>query len=179
MKRTQILNLLQEYSGWDAEEEDMRKRMLAFVGANENCFERSLVEGHLTGSAWIVSADKRAAVMIHHKKLDRWLQPGGHADGDSDLAAVALKEAQEETQLKSLDLISDKIFDVDIHWIPDNPKDKGHFHYDVRFLIESDHTESPVVMKETKNAKWVKMEDISQLTDSRSVLRLVEKCEAK
>src|SRR5688572_26513021 len=85
-----------------SEEAQVRNDFLAFIAANADCCERTLVSGHCTGSAWLVSADGERVLLTHHRKLQRWLQLGGHADGDTDLAAVALREAQEESGLAGL-----------------------------------------------------------------------------
>src|SRR5215470_6105707 len=92
--------------------------VIQFVRANPDCFERSCVPGHVTGSAWILSADRRAFLLAHHAKLDRWLQCGGHSDGDPDTAAVALREAREESGLEKLEFAQREIFDVDVHVFP-------------------------------------------------------------
>jgi 8-oxo-dGTP pyrophosphatase MutT (NUDIX family) len=91
--------------------------------------------GHFTASCWLVSADGQRLLLTHHRKLQRWLQLGGHADGDRDLAQVALKEAEEESGLSGLVLEDPAIFDLDKHWIPERKDVPGHWHYDVRFVI--------------------------------------------
>lgn len=103
----------------------------------EAAFLRERLAGHFTGSAWLVSADGQRALLMHHRKLDRWLQPGGHADGDTDLAAVALKEAQEESGLPALRLEDGVIFDLDRHWIPARGEVPGHWHFDVRYVVRN------------------------------------------
>jgi ADP-ribose pyrophosphatase YjhB (NUDIX family) len=107
----------------------------AFAGAHTDCCERTLAEGHFTGSAWLVSADGERVLLTHHRKLGRWLQLGGHADGEGDLAAVALREAEEESGLSRL-LVEPEIFDLDRHLIPARGSEPAHWHYDVRFLAE-------------------------------------------
>jgi len=107
-----------------------------FVRDHPECCERSLVQGHLTGSAWLVSADEQRVLLTHHRKLDRWLQLGGHADGDSNLADVAQREAEEESGLAGLQVDPD-IFDLDRHRIPARGDDPEHWHYDVRFVVRA------------------------------------------
>src|SRR5215510_11521790 len=96
----------------------MTAALRQFVAANPNCFERSLQIGHVTGSAWIVDLDRTHALLTHHRKLNKWLQLGGHADGDPDILRVALREAREESNLDAIRPVSENIFDVDIHVIP-------------------------------------------------------------
>lgn len=99
-------------------------------------FTRENLAGHYTGSAWLVSADGERVLLTHHKKLQRWLQLGGHADGDVCLARVALREAEEESGLTGLRVFK-PIFDVDRHRIPARGEEPEHWHYDVRFVVQA------------------------------------------
>lgn len=109
---------------------------MSLVAGQEDACQRSRLDGHLTGSAWLVSSDGRQALLMHHRKLGRWLQPGGHADGDWDLAAVALREAEEETGLSDLQ-VDPVIFDLDKHRIPARAGVPEHWHYDLRFVVRA------------------------------------------
>ena len=175
MHRQPLLQLLQQHAPADPNEEAMTQATIAFIEQYPNCFERSLLIGHVTGSAWIVSPDRTQTLLIHHRKLDRWLQPGGHADGDPDVAAVALREAQEETGLTSLKLLSPEIFDVDVHQIPARKEVPEHLHYDIRFLLEADPDEPFGFSDEIENIQWFLMEEVDKHTDSESILRLIRK----
>ncbi|MCS4230829.1 ADP-ribose pyrophosphatase YjhB (NUDIX family) [Stenotrophomonas maltophilia] len=125
-----------------------------------NPFLRERLEGHFTGSAWLVSADGQRILLTHHRKLDRWLQLGGHADGDRDLARVALNEAEEESGLSGLSLDDPAIFDLDKHWIPERHEVPGHWHYDVRFVIRAGASEAFAISEESLALAW---RDIAQL----------------
>ncbi|GAB4040941.1 NUDIX hydrolase [Spirosoma gilvum] len=175
MHRKPLLSLLYQHTPLDLNEQAMTEATIAFVEQHPDCFERSLLIGHITGSAWIVSPDRQQILLIHHRKLDRWLQPGGHADGDPDVAAVALKEAQEETGLQSVRLLSPAIFDVDIHTIPKRNDVPEHVHYDIRFLLEADPSETFGFSDEIKNIQWFSIENAYSLADSESILRLLRK----
>lgn len=117
-------------------------------------FQRSRLAGHFTGSAWLVSADGRRVLLTHHRKLDRWLQLGGHADGDRDLAAVALREAEEESGLPGLRLESSALFDLDRHWIPERGQVPGHWHYDARYVVRAGTDEGFIVSEESLDLAW-------------------------
>ncbi|MGX9720221.1 NUDIX hydrolase [Stenotrophomonas acidaminiphila] len=120
----------------------------------EDPFARARLAGHFTGSAWLVSADGRRVLLTHHRKLDRWLQLGGHADGDRDLAAVALREAEEESGLPGLRLESQAPFDLDRHWIPERGQVPGHWHYDARYVVRAGADERFVVSGESLDLAW-------------------------
>ena len=153
----------------------MTAATITFVEEHPNCFERSLLVGHITGSAWIVSPDRQQVLLIHHRKLDRWLQPGGHADGDPDVSAVALREAQEETGLTTLTLVSPAVFDVDIHPIPARNEVPAHLHYDMRFLLHADPNELLGKSEEIVNIQWFLMKNAIKVSDSESIFRLIRK----
>lgn len=128
-------------------------------GANSMPWLRAREEGHFTGSAWLVDRSGRKVLLTHHRKLDRWLQLGGHADGEQDLSAVALKEAQEESGLSNLRVDPD-IFDLDRHWIPERADVPGHWHYDVRHVVHAGANENFVVSDESHALAW---RDIAEL----------------
>ena len=130
-----------------------------FLDQQPQPFERSNRAGHFTGSAWLVSADGRRALLTHHRKLDRWLQPGGHADGDTDLARVALREAEEESGLRDL-LVEGSIFDLDRHLIPARGDEPAHWHYDVRYVVRAMGSEAFAVSEESHALAW---RDIAEL----------------
>jgi len=149
--------------------------MQAFVAAHEDCFRRELGIGHVTGSAWVLSPDRRRVLLTHHRKLDLWLQLGGHADGEWDVRLVALREAREESGLVRVRLLADAIFDVDVHSIPARAREPAHFHYDVRFVCEADDMEPLVVSDESHDLAWVELDRVAVLSADRSVLRMVRK----
>ena len=150
-----LKTLLENYTSSYPEEEISRSRMLEFMEAHEDCFERSQKLGHFTGSAWIVNYNNSAFLLTLHKKLGKWLQCGGHADGDHNIARVAMREAHEESGLKCLDFVFPQIFDVDAHKIPDWNGIPGHWHFDVRFLIrQTKQTEEIIISDESLDLRW-------------------------
>jgi 8-oxo-dGTP pyrophosphatase MutT (NUDIX family) len=124
-----------------------------FAALGAEGFTRAHLAGHFTGSAFLVSADGQRALLLHHSKLQRWLQPGGHADGDLDLAAVALREAEEETGLTGLAVGAD-IFDLDRHTIPARGAEPEHQHWDVRYVVRCSGDEAPRINNESRAFAW-------------------------
>jgi 8-oxo-dGTP pyrophosphatase MutT (NUDIX family) len=175
MHRSPLLNKLREYQPYDRHERDMYETLARFVKTESECFNRSLQTGHVTGSAWIVDPGRSRALLTHHHKLDRWLQLGGHADGDNDILRVALREAREESGLDRIRPLSEDIFDVDVHPIPARDTEPRHLHYDVRFLLEADAEAPLVISSESKDLAWVNLSDIARFTAERSIARMAAK----
>ncbi|WP_245816826.1 MULTISPECIES: NUDIX hydrolase [Reichenbachiella] len=142
----------------------------------DNCFERSLSFGHITASAWVLNPNRDAVMLLHHKKLDRWLQPGGHADGDEDVVRVAQKELSEETGLTQVKLLKDGIFDLDIHAIPARKADLAHEHYDVRFVFVALQPDEMKKNEESNDLAWIPLEQLDDyVAGEASILRMLEK----
>ncbi len=156
-------------------------RIRALVEGHADCFERTCLPGHVTASAWILSPDEQACLLTHHRKLERWLQLGGHADGDPDPLAVALREAQEESGMAQFDVLSlDEggvpiPLDVDVHLIPARGDEPAHEHHDVRFLLRA-HPDQPLVTSEESiDLQWFSPERFAAMTDEESLLRMARK----
>ncbi|RPE81995.1 NUDIX hydrolase [Vulcaniibacterium tengchongense] len=116
-------------------------------------FRRERLAGHFTASCWLVDRAGARVLLTHHRKLGRWLQLGGHADGDRDLARVALREAEEESGLGGL-TVEPGLFDLDRHWIPARGDVPGHWHYDARFVVRAGTDERYVVSEESHDLAW-------------------------
>ncbi len=173
--QSDALILLERYDPIDENELIAKRFIYDFVRQNVNYWSRSTLNGHLTASAWITNQQQNQAVLLHHKKLDIWVQPGGHIDSsDESLQAASLREAQEETGLKQLKITSTDIFDLDIHLIPARKLEPEHWHLDVRFLFvaEQPHLE---VSQESNAVVWFGRSEIEKLTEEESVLRMVRK----
>lgn len=173
--RRHILAAIDEYLQANPQEKSIGQRLIQFINDDDNCFQRSNPHGHITASAWIIDPRSDKILLVHHRKLDAWLQCGGHADGDHDPARVALREAQEETGLKSLQFVTEMIFDIDIHPIPSQGSVQEHFHYDIRYLLAADANEQPTCSNETLAVKWLSAKELPKLTREYSVLRMAEK----
>jgi 8-oxo-dGTP pyrophosphatase MutT (NUDIX family) len=177
MHRQELLELLKGYQTRFMDELAFVNRSIAFVEQHTEVFFRELWPAHVTGSAWVVNPDRSHVLMMHHKKLDRWFQPGGHADGDSDIVRVALKETAEETGIDSADikLVSQEVFDVDIHTIPARGADPDHQHIDIRFLVEIDDRLPVPGNDESHDVIWVGLQHVSRYNRNRSTYRMLEK----
>lgn len=176
MHRALLLELLERYHPFDQHEQRMYHQLEQFVQTNSECFSRELLAGHITGSAWIIDHQRQHILLTHHRKLDRWLQLGGHCDGNADVAQVALREAQEESGLTHIHFLSPDIFDLDIHSIPATAREPKHYHYDVRFLFTADHTQPLVISQESKELAWIPIDKVASLTQDSSILRMLHKC---
>jgi len=177
--RKPLLELLDRYRARHPGEAAVVDRIRALVEAHPDCFARSCAPGHVTGSAFVVSPDLRHCLLVHHRKLGCWLQPGGHADGDPDLAGVALREAREETGLARLRFASEAgqrlPFDLDVHDIPAFGGEPAHEHHDVRFLLIADPLETPVASAESNAVRWFDREKLRDLGVDASLLRMSDK----
>jgi 8-oxo-dGTP pyrophosphatase MutT (NUDIX family) len=175
LNRFKLIQMLQGYFPVAEEEIKFKKEMITFIEENSNCFERSLEIGHITASSWLLNKDHSKALLMHHTKLDTWFQLGGHCDGNPDVLAVAIKEAQEESGIIGITPVSEEIFDIDIHLIPGNAREKEHYHYDVRFLLHVNSDEQIVQNRESKELRWIEKKLTSLPTQNPSVIRMFNK----
>jgi 8-oxo-dGTP pyrophosphatase MutT (NUDIX family) len=139
---------------------DAREFILDFIASHEDALTRACADGHLTGSALVIDRSRRCALLMHHRKLDKWLQMGGHADGDGDLARVALREATEESGLAELMLASTTPVDLDVHRV-EPPGEVPHLHLDVRFLVVAPPGSDPIANHESRELRWVALDDLA------------------
>jgi 8-oxo-dGTP pyrophosphatase MutT (NUDIX family) len=170
---TTLPTLLAQYAAYD-DEQVFKKQMLALL-AHPRAYYRDHLPGHITGSAWVLNEPLTKVLLVHHVKLNRWLQPGGHADGNMDVMAVALRELQEETGIQTVKLFRAGIFDLDIHSIPARTEFPQHDHYDVRFVFIANEVEPLIVSEESHDVQWIAIDNIQQFTSSESILRMVRK----
>ena len=144
--------------------------------SSARAFYRDHLPGHITGSAWIVNQDFSKTLLIEHAKLKKWLQPGGHADGETEVMNVARREALEETGVSGLIPLSTTFFDLDIHPIPERKDFPAHNHYDVRYIFQVNDSVELTISDESTGLKWVSFETIASLTNNnQSIMRMVEK----
>ena len=156
-----LLVVLTAYRPDSAAQAAAREAFIGFARSHPDCCRRQHVPGHFTGSAWLVSADGRRVLLTHHRKLRRWLQLGGHADGESDLARVALREAEEESGLAGL-RVEAGVFDLDCHPIPAHGSEPGHRHWDVRYIVRAGADERFRVGAESLDLAWWPVRDLAR-----------------
>jgi 8-oxo-dGTP pyrophosphatase MutT (NUDIX family) len=159
--RVPLLDALARYAERHPTEKSVADQFRAFIASHPDCLYRELAAGHLTTSAWLVDAEGRRALLLHHRKLDRWLQPGGHADGNTDLSASALREAEEETGIEGLEVEPD-IFDLDRHRIPGRAHEAEHWHYDVRYVVRAPTDAHAVINHESRAMAWRSIADLDR-----------------
>lgn len=181
MDRTGLIRLLDRYQNRHSDELDTIGRVRQLLAERERAFHRDCFDpGHITSSAWIVSRESGAALLTHHRKLDRWLQLGGHADGQTDVLVSALREAEEESGLRGFESLpvaaGPEILDVDVHEIPARGKEPAHEHHDIRFLLRvSDNQSIARQIEESKEIRWFPSHGIETRFDEESLARMARK----
>lgn len=173
--RTDLIEALKRYSTDFKTEENFKLQFLHLL-EHPRAYFRDHLPGHITGSAYIIDETGQYILLTHHAKLNRWLQPGGHADGDEDISDVALREAKEETGLINFKPVGNSFFDIDIHIIPARKDFPEHFHFDVRFLFVASKDEAFTCSEESHALAWKNAKELPALVgNSGSILRMAQK----
>jgi 8-oxo-dGTP pyrophosphatase MutT (NUDIX family) len=160
------------------EELGYRQQMVALLDSCPQCFRRDAFPAHFTGSAFVVSADGRRGLLHHHRKLDRWLQFGGHCDGEENVLAVAQREAYEESGIAGLAVASTHPFDLDIHEIPAFKDEPAHLHYDIRYVLIAPEKAEIRTSPESKELRWFSPEEMNTWSLDPGLCRLIAKWQA-
>ena len=173
-----LLKALKNYKPFDKNEEEHLRKVQDFIRTNNDLFSRSNQSGHITGSGFLMNSDLTKLLMTHHKALDKWLQFGGHSDGDKNTMRVAARETMEESGIEDFVSLKDEIADIDVHPIPYNEKKKvpAHFHYDIRFIFTTDK-EKYQVSDESIDLKWFTLEEFKKLEANETQQRFAKKWE--
>ena len=180
--RRDLLAILERYSARYPLERETADRIAQLVASHDDFLFRSCVPGHITASAWIVDSAGARYMLLHHRKLGRWLQPGGHVDGQHPSAAV-LREAEEETGITGFEFLGPfgvggepLPFDLDVHTIPARPGEPAHEHHDVRYLLRAPTGAEPVVAEREAHAvAWFDASSPKPLAGEESLLRMWRK----
>jgi len=157
--------------------EASRRQILEFVDTHPDALHRSCLEGHLTGSAVVIDPSTQLVLLLFHAKVQRWLQPGGHADGDGNLARVALREAEEETGIDGLRVLTPAV-DLDVHVFhnakaPEPDREPDHLHLDVRHLVLAPAGAVPRGNEESEGLRWVAAGELGALELDEGTVRMV------
>ena len=170
---------LTRYVPRDESQAAVRRRILDFLDAHPvDAHRRTCLEGHLTASVLLWDADAERLLLHHHRALDRWLQLGGHCDGDANLAACAWRETVEESGIQPAWMAPDPV-DLDVHLIPERPARDGlpgepaHLHLDVRYLALAPPGAEPRCSEESLAVRWFLPAEARELSLDPSLERLL------
>jgi 8-oxo-dGTP pyrophosphatase MutT (NUDIX family) len=169
-----LLRQLLDYAPQAPSEQKAREIMLEALTKSPACFERTHLPGHFTASIWALVPRENLVLLVHHRKLGRWLQPGGHVDGSPLLLPAALRELEEETGIHTVSVVPG-IFDLDVHPIPARGEMPEHLHLDVRFAVTLPFAHELCCSEESSEVAWVSTSKIRERTDEESILRMVQK----
>ena len=164
MNRDELITQISEYCPCNEQEQADKKNILAFLSENDNAFLRENELAHMTASAWVVNHNRTKVLMVYHKIYDSWSWTGGHADGETDLLSVALREVTEETGIRHVRPVSENIFSLEVLTVDGHEKRgsyvPSHLHMNVTYLLEADEAESLTVCEEeNKGVAWFSLED--------------------
>lgn len=184
MMNKKIYDLINDYQPFDEHEIEVKKAMLQFINNNEDVLTRDNKIGHFASSAWIVNKERTKVLMIYHNLYKSWAWVGGHADGDSDLLHVALKETEEETGLTNVKVLDNNLFGINISPVEEHIKRGNlvntHLHLDVVYLLEADE-EDTIRIKEDENSdiKWIDIDKIDELNIEEVMLPVYKRLNKK
>ncbi len=165
----ELIKALEEFTPYDELEKVDKEVILDYIKKSDKCLTRDDKIAHITTSAWIVNKERTKVLMIYHNIYQSWAWVGGHADGDSDLKKVILKEIEEETGVKKAKFLSDKIYGVNIVTV-DNHIKRGkqvnsHLHLDIEYVLEADEKETIRIKEdENSNVDWIPIEKVEEVT---------------
>lgn len=141
-----IYSQIEKYRPFNEQERRDKELILKFLRENEDAFERSNATAHMTSSAWVINRDATKVLMVYHKIYDSWSWTGGHADGERDMLALAIREVQEETGVKNVKPVSDDIYSLEILTVDGHEKRgeyvSSHLHMNVTYLLRADEEEN-------------------------------------
>lgn len=163
-----LLNLLETYKPFDATEAAHVVQLKQFLKESSNAYDRSNLIGHVVAEAWIVNPTRTHVALVEHGLSKIWIVPGGHCDGNPDVQAGAIREAQEETGLTNLQpLLNGGLFDINVGAVPTREKSWGiepeHLHFDVCFAFEAPENAPLKISEESDDLAWVAIKDIQHL----------------
>ena len=184
-----IRKAIRDYTPFNEQEAADKAMILDFLAKNSDAFYRSNLTAHMTASAWVVNPAHDRVLMVYHRIYDSWSWTGGHADGDEDLARVALREVREETGVQSARLLSRDIFSLESLTVDGHEKHgayvPSHLHLNVTYLLEADDRDALTVCEEENSGvRWFGLDEALQASSepwfvSRIYRKLNEKLRAR
>ena len=180
-----IREAIRDYIPFNEQEAADKALILGFLAGNDDAFYRTNLIAHMTASAWVVNPAHNRVLMVYHKIYDSWSWTGGHADGDEDLARVALREVREETGVKSARLLSTEIFSLESLTVDGHEKHgayvPSHLHLNVTYLLEADDTDPLAVCEEENSGvRWFGLDEALEVcTEPWFIERIYSKLNAK
>ena len=180
-----IYEQIKAYRPWNEQERQDQALILAFLERNPDAFYRSNLLAHMTASAWVVNPQRSKALMVYHRLYDSWSWAGGHADGEEDLLAVALREVREETGIQRLRPVTEEIYSLEVLTVDGHEKQgkyvPSHLHLNVTYLLEAEE-EQPLRICEAENSgvAWFPLADaLAASTEPWFVERIYKKLNEK
>ena len=164
MNRIRLTEQIRDYCPWNEQEAADKEVILRFLAENEDAFERENRIAHMTASAWVVNRERTKVLMVYHKIYDSWSWTGAHADGETDLLAVALREVREETGVKNVSPVSEELFSLEVLTVDGHEKRgkyvPSHLHFNVTYLLEADEGDPLTICEdENKGVAWFSLEE--------------------
>ena len=155
MTREDSIRQIENYPPFNEQEEKDKALILGWIRNNENAFSRENTVAHITASAWVVNKDRSKVLMVYHNIYNSWSWLGGHADGETDLLSVAIREVKEEAGISNVRPVSEEIFSLESLTVDGHVK-KGnyvssHLHLNITYLLEAD-SEEQVSVKADENS---------------------------
>ena len=166
--------LIDQYAERYPEEDDTVAVLQQFLSGDDS-LDRPRRIGHLTGSAWLVNRSRDRVFLVHHRKLDLWVQPGGHIEAGETVLEASRRELIEESGIRDVKLLDDNIYDMDIHLFPARGDKEAHYHYDIRFIFEADCSGKFEISSESNDGRWIPLNCAEDYNNSESILRMVRK----
>ncbi len=175
MNKIILLHQLEDYKNTYPNEIAKAQAFQSLIAESPKAFSRENLEAHITASCWLLSLDQSRVLLTHHKKLNMWLQLGGHCDGNQDTLLAAHREAVEESGITLVKPLLSSFFDLDIHEIPERKTEPKHLHYDMTYLFQVVESEEFQVSNESNDLQWVEIDRLEKYTTESSMLRMREK----
>ena len=180
-----IREQIKNYRPWNEQERQDQAVILAFLDKNPDAFYRTNLLAHMTASAWVVNPQRSKVLMVYHRLYDSWSWAGGHADGEEDLLAVALREVREETGVQRLRPVTEEIYSLEVLTVDGHEKHgryvPSHLHLNVTYLLEAEE-DQPLRVCEAENSgvAWFSLADaLSASTEPWFVERIYKKLNEK